>query len=54
VNVTKTATPFDKKSVMHYPIPGVGGTKDFAISALDIKGAQAIYGAPNRDFVFKT
>ncbi len=42
-------TQYDPKSVMHYFCGGVG-SKKLAISELDIKGAQKIYGLPHSDF----
>jgi hypothetical protein len=41
----RPVTNYDSASVMHYP--QCGGTGVLQITALDVQGAQAIYGAPN-------
>jgi hypothetical protein len=43
-------TQVDRKSVMFYFIPGVGGSKEGKISELDERGAQYYYGGPIHSF----
>ncbi|MCE9673065.1 M57 family metalloprotease [Myxococcus stipitatus] len=42
-------TAYDSKSVMHYPQCNGTQTGDLVLTALDIQGAQALYGAPGNN-----
>ncbi|HYJ81039.1 MAG TPA: matrixin family metalloprotease [Longimicrobiaceae bacterium] len=44
-------TQYDPNSVMHY-FCGSVGTRELAITALDLRGAQRVYGAPRAEFAF--
>ncbi|HLM74515.1 MAG TPA: M57 family metalloprotease [Polyangiaceae bacterium] len=45
-NNFRTVTPYDSKSVMHYPQCNGTNQGDLVLTAQDITGIQSIYGAP--------